>query len=384
MLIFSRSTTVSFPFICSMWVVFGIFIGAAVIQVLYYTIVFSRAAMGHERHYEPDSYPPVSIVICAKNEAENLKKNLKVILIQNYPVFEVIIVNDQSTDHTLDMLAEYFQRNDNLRLFNIKQGEKPIAGKKFALKTGVENAQYDIIVTTDADCKPFSAHWLEHLVGSYLSDTDFVLGYAPFYKEPTFINKVARYENVMTAMLYFSFARVGMPYMGVGRNMAFRKNAFMNWNNYEESKHLPSGDDDLLVNALASKKNTELCLNRDSFVYSAAKTNWGDWLHQKTRHAGSGRYYRFHHLLLLTLFSLTHLLFYTTFIVLCIKAFILPVVLIGCALTLFVKYWITGKLNAKLQQNDLNSWFFLLDPIYIISVFCIFILSLTSSNKAWK
>ena len=367
-----------------MLLVFEIFVGAAVIQLLYYSLVFGRLAFGKERHYEPDCYPPVSIVICAKDEAENLKTNLKVVLIQNYPVFEVIIVNDQSTDHTLDVLAEYFQRNDNLRLFNIKEGPKPIAGKKFALKTGVENAKYDIVVVTDADCKPTSAHWLEHLIGGYMSDTDFVLGYAPIYRGASFLNKLIRYENVMTAMLYFSFARVGMPYMGVGRNMAFRKSAFMNWNSYKDSKELPSGDDDLFVNALANKKNTTTSLHRDSFVYSPAKDTWAAWIHQKIRHSGSGRYYKFKHLLMLSLFPLSTLLLYTTFLVLCIKSFILPVVLIVCAFVLFVKYLIHRKVNTKLQQADLSSWIFLLDPMHVIFLFCIFILSLTSSNKAWK
>ena len=369
-----------------MLIVFQIFAGAVIIQLLYYVMVFSRLAYTREHLYEPDTedYPPVSIVICARNEAENLQKNLKVVLIQNYPKFEVIIVNDQSTDNTLEVVTDYFQRNENIRIFNIKQGDKPLAGKKFALKTGVENAKYDTIVVTDADCKPVSAHWLEHLIGGYLSDTDFVLGYSPFYKAPSLINKVARYENVMTAMQYFSFAKIGMPYMGVGRNMTFRKSAFLQWDNYAKSKHVHSGDDDLLVNALAKGSNTEICLHKDSLVYSEAKNTWSEWINQKRRHSGSGKFYKFHHKLLLFLFALSNLLFYTTFLVLCIKPFILPAVLVLCASVLFVKYIITSKVNSKLLQSDLTGWFFVMDPFYVIYLLFIFILSLTTSNKAWK
>jgi glycosyltransferase involved in cell wall biosynthesis len=135
-----------------MIIVFGIFTLVAIIQVLFYSLIFGKLAYSKEPHYDPDEYPPVSVIICAKDEAENLRKNLKVVLIQNYPAFEVIIVNDQSIDNTIEVIAEYFERNDNIRLFNIKPGAKPMPGKKFALKTGIDNAKHDIIVVTDADC----------------------------------------------------------------------------------------------------------------------------------------------------------------------------------------------------------------------------------------
>ena len=366
-----------------MIIVFGVFTAVAVIQVLFYSLVFGKLAYSREPHYEPDEFPPVSVVICAKNEAENLKKNLKVVMIQNYPTFEVIIVNDQSTDNTVEVIAEYFDRNDNIRLFNIKPGEKPLPGKKFALKTGIENAQYDIIVVTDADCKPVSAHWLEHLVGNYLSDTDFVLGYAPFYKAPTLLNKIARYENVMTAMQYLSFAKVGMPYMGVGRNMSFRKELFTGWDQ-KNGKNISSGDDDLFVNALAKSRNTELCLHKDAFTYSEAKTTWREWIRQKTRHVSTSGHYKLFHKLVLFLFALSNFLFYTTFIVLCIKAFILPIVLLSLALVLFTKYVVTARINNKLQQSDLTGWLIIMDPLYVVYLLLIFILSIFRPNPEWK
>jgi len=370
-----------------MMILFGIFTAAAVILVLFYSLIFGKLAYDRAPHYEPDVFPPVSVIICAKNEAENLKKNLKVILIQNYPKFEVIIVNDQSTDNTVQVIAEYFDRNENLRLFNIKPGEKPLPGKKFAIKTGVEHAKYDTIVVTDADCKPVSAHWLEHLVASYLDDTDFVLGYSPFNKAPTLLNKVARYENVMTAMQYLSFAKVGMPYMGVGRNMSFRKELFGQWD-INGSKKMVGGDDDLFVNALAKGKKTELCLHKDSFTYSDAKTTWGDWIRQKTRHVSTGNRYRFHHKLVLFLFALSNFLFYTTFPLLCIKAVTMPLVLISLvssvALVLFTKYVVTAKINTRLQQTDLTKWFIIMDPLYVLYLLLIFILTIFRPNPEWK
>ena len=383
MLTLKDFSEVQMPFICSMIIVFGVFTAVAIIQVLFYSLIFGKLAYGRSPHYDPDVYPPVSVVICAKNEAENLRQNLKVVLIQNYPAFEVIVVNDQSTDNTVEVISEFFERNENLRLFNIKPGEKPLPGKKFALKTGIDNATHDIIVVTDADCKPVSAHWLEHMVANYLSDTDFVLGYSPFYKAPTLLNKIARYENIMTAIQYLSFAKVGMPYMGVGRNMSFRKELFDGWDQ-KKGKMLSGGDDDLFVNALAKAKNTELCVHKDSFTYSEAKTSWSEWIKQKIRHVSTGSHYKFSHKLVLFLFAFSNFLFYTSFIVLCTKAFILPIVLLSLALVLFTKYVITAKINTRLQQSDLTKWFIIMDPLYVVYLLLIFILTTLRPNPEWK
>ena len=384
MFIFPSEAVRAITFICNMIIVFWIFVASVVLQLAYYILVFSRLSYSREPYYEPDGYPPVSIVICAKNEAENLAKNLKIVLIQNYPEFEVIIVNDQSTDNTVEVVADYFNRNDNIRLFNIKPGEKPLPGKKFALKTGVESAKYDIVVVTDADCKPASAHWLEHLIGSYLGDTDFVLGYSPYYKAPTILNKMIRYENVMTAMQYLSFAQAGMPYMGVGRNMAFRKELFLKSKVLHKSKKVQSGDDDLFVNAHARGRTTELSLHKDSFTYSEAKTTLRDWINQKSRHISSAGHYKVYHIFLLFLFALSDFLFYTTFVLLCIKSFIPLFILLSGLSVILVKYIITGKINSKLHQTDLSYWFLLLDPLYVVYLFSIFIVSSLRPNQEWK
>ncbi|MCW3124803.1 MAG: glycosyl transferase family 2 [Bacteroidetes bacterium] len=367
-----------------MLIVFFLFVGAVVFQLAYYILIFSRLSYSKEPHYEPDGYPPVSIVICAKNEAENLAHNLKVIMIQHYPKFEVIIVNDQSTDNTVEVVADFFKRNDNIRLFNIKPGDKPMPGKKFALKTGVDAAQYDIVVVTDADCKPYSAHWLEHIIGAYVGGTDFVLGYSPYYKHPGVLNKIIRYENVMTAMQYMSFAQAGMPYMGVGRNMSFRKKVFTGWDPSHKSKKVQSGDDDLFVNAKAKGRTTEICTHKDSFTYSEAETTLGAWIRQKARHIGSATHYKFHHKVLLFLFALSDFLFYTTFIVLCIKSFILLFVLLSGFFVVYTKRIVTTRINTKLQQSDLSPWLFILDPLYVVYLFSIFMISLFRPKQEWK
>lgn len=367
-----------------MLILYALFIGAVVLQLSYYILVFSRLSYSREPHYEPESYPPVSIVICARNEADNLRQYLKVVMIQHYPKFEVIIVNDQSTDNTVDVVADYFKRNDNIRLFNIKQGEKPMPGKKFALKIGVEAAQYDIVVVTDADCKPASAHWLEHLVGAYLSDTDFVLGYSPFYRYKGLLNMLVRYENVMTATQYLSFAQAGMPYMGVGRNMSFRKKVFTGWKDNSAGSRKQSGDDDLFVNAQAKGSTTALSLHKDAFTFSEPKRTWGEWIRQKSRHISSATHYKFHHKALLFLFALSDFLFYTTFIALCILSAIPLFILLSGFFVIACKHIVTVRINNKLEQRDLSGWLWLLDPLYVVYLFYIFMVSLFRPNHEWK
>lgn len=366
---------------------FLVFTAAAVVQGAYYSLLYARLAYQPERRFEPDDYPPLSVVICARNEAENLRRNLKVVLIQNYPApFEVIVVNDQSEDDTLQVLDEFMGRNENLRLLNIKPGAKPLPGKKFALKTGVGHAHYDTIVVTDADCKPASAHWLEHLAAAYMTETDLVLGYSPFIKVPGLLNKLQRYENVMTAMQYFSYAMSGMPYMGVGRNMSFRRSLFESWD-MKRGKGKLGGDDDLFVNARARGKHTAVCLHRDAFTLSSAPPGWGPWLRQKTRHISTSAYYRFRHKLLLFVFALSNFIFYTGFAALCLIKPTPPLLLLSVlsmALVLFAKYVVSSAVNKRLQQQDLSKWTLLLDPLYVLYLLIIFILTIIRPNPAWK
>jgi hypothetical protein len=221
------------------------------------------------------------------------------------------------------------------------------------------------------------------MAGHYLSDTGFVLGFSPFSRGPGMLNRFARYENMMTAMQYLSFARLGMPYMGVGRNMSFRRELAENWDQ-AKGKKLAGGDDDLFVNAAARSGHTEICLHRDAFTYSQARGTWGEWIRQKTRHVSTAGHYKFYHQVVLLLFALSDFLFYTAFVVLCIKAFMLPIVLSALALVWAVKYMVTARINNKLLQTDLSKWFLIMDPLYVVYLLLIFILTILRPNPEWK
>lgn len=233
--------------------------------------------------------PPISIIICARNEAENLAKNLPFILEQAYPDLEIIVVNDASTDGTQAVLAGFLSKNDRLRVVSIPEKKSP--GKKAALTEGIRQAKNEWLLLTDADCRPASKFWAKTMAAHFFEKKSIVLGFGPYQKEAGFLNKWIRFEACWTALQYFSHALAGMPYMGVGRNLAYRKSLFEKAGGFEKHADLTSGDDDLFIAETADSGNVAVCLDPDSFVFSGAKSTWRGYFQQKKRHFTTGKRY---------------------------------------------------------------------------------------------
>lgn len=268
--------------------------------------------------------PPASLIICARNETENLCKNLPFILAQQYPSdWELVVVNDASEDETARVL-EHFQMQfpDRLRLVNLAQ--KHSSGKKVALSAGIAAAKFDSILLTDADCKPSGVHLLSKMMltlGQHKT-TEIVLGYGPICPSTwAFAPNWPRYEAAIVALQYGAFALAGMPYMGVGRNLAFRKKLYDRVGGFEAHKHLASGDDDLLVNVAANARNTVLCFAPEAFVYSAAPPDWNAWFKQKHRHLSTGTSYRWKHQMVLGALAFSHAAHYALLLLLLLIGF---------------------------------------------------------------
>lgn len=260
------------------------------IQLCYY--LFFYYYFNRESLFDKSYLSGISIIICAKNEAENLKKNLPEIARQDYPHFEIIVVDDDSGDNTQNVLEQLKNEIPFLKVIKINKGEKIGEGKKYIISKAVEITKNEVLVFTDADCFPVSRHWLKIMI-SYLKNYDIVLGIAPLVTQKNNITAwLQYYETAQTALQYIALAKSGNPYMSVGRNMMLRKESYFKNTWTQEELELASGDDDLLIQKIATTGNTNTCTDCNTFVFSPAKENYTQWTQQKIRHFSTGFLYQ--------------------------------------------------------------------------------------------
>ena len=293
-------------------ILFGILFITLVIQIIYYSI-YLKVSSHKTKNHIIDKFP-VSIVICARNEAISLQKNLPAILEQDYSDFEVIVVNDCSEDNTDMVIAELRQTYPHLRSTTINKDKKFTHGKKLALAVGIKGAEHEWLILTDADCKPTSKNWIYSMQHNFSEDASIILGYGGYRRRKGLLDKFIRFDTLYIAMQYLGLAISGKPYMGVGRNLAYRKSLFFKSKSFSQHSHLLSGDDDLFINQVATKNNTKVELHKDSQVVSEPVRTWRKWMQQKRRHLTTFSYYRSGSKFYLGLELLSRILFYGAFI----------------------------------------------------------------------
>lgn len=342
----------------------------SLIQLFYYGWFFRRLAFFEPEAREKTQQHPVSVIICARDEAGKLALNLHGSLSQTYrSTNEVIVVNHNSQDDTRFLLDEIKKKHKGLHIVNLEQEAIGIPGKKYPLSMGIKEAKYEIVLLTDADCVPATEFWMEKMQAGYDNGIEVVLGYSPYKKETGFLNKVIRFDTFHTALQYFSYALAGLPYMGVGRNLSYKKDVFLRNKGFSAINHLPGGDDDLFINKVATATNTAIVLDPDTFTLSEAKKTFGDWFRQKRRHYSTAKYYKPLHKFLLGLYSSSHILFYPLFIVSMFFCWRIALPLFG--VRLIVQGYIYYKAMSKLKEEDLFAWWWLLD-IWMFVYYLIF------------
>ncbi len=360
---------------------FFIFLLATTIQLSYWLFLFSKLVFHKQPPPLDNDQPPISIIICAHNEAANLKKNLDRFLNQNYRSFEIIVVNDHSTDKTAEVVLEFQKKYPILRLLNTKE---QLPGKKAALTTGIKAARYAIIALSDADCQPASLDWLRIMQGALRQGKDIGLGYSPYETHRGFLNLFIRFETVYTAIQYFSFAIAGMPYMGVGRNLLYQKSVFQQTKGFQKHKHIASGDDDLFVNEVANRTNVQIITHPSAFVLSEPKRTWRGYYRQKSRHLSTATAYKSRHKWVLGALSASHALHYLTAVALFASGtFVIPT-LFTVLVRMAVVSWTYHKILTKWQDPALRKWIPLLDVVYVL-YYLIFAPALLIGRKdVWK
>lgn len=359
--------------------IFGI---VALINCAYF-FLFSKFAFSKPSHIQLKENYSISLIICAKNEAENLQNHIPLWLNQKYPNFELILINDASNDDTLEVMQKFAEEHPKIQIVNVKSNEAFWGNKKYALTLGIKRAKNHRLVFSDADCYPASENWLSNMVSNFSEKKQIVLGYGAYEKQPGFINKVIRYETLITAVQYFSYAQIGIPYMGVGRNLAYTSTLYYEKNGFINHIKIASGDDDLFVNEAATPKNTAICDNQEAFTYSIPKQNRKQWLKQKRRHYSTSKYYKPLHKFLLGLFYISSFSFWLFSIIILFTNF-WTIGLAIIVLRLSIQYIVIGKAAKKLKEANLLLFVPFYELFLILTQMSIFISNSEEKKSQWK
>jgi len=354
------------------------------IQVFYYLFFFLRLAIYKPKPRSTSQTHPVSVIICARDEASNLAKNLPGSLVQQYSTtHEVIVVDDNSFDDSKYLLEELKKTFKQLHVIELKQEAKLIPGKKFPLSIGIKTAKYEVVLLTDADCVPASEFWIEKMQETYDEKTEIVLGYGAYHKKKGLLNRIIRWETFHTALQYLSYSLAHIPYMGVGRNLSYKKAVFYRHKGFSSHNNIPSGDDDLFINMSATSKNTRINIDPLAFTLSEPPGSWSQWIRQKSRHYSTGKFYKPLHKFLLGLYSFSHFTFYPL-LVACILFYNWKWALIVFGVRFLVQALVLYPAMKKLKEADLYPWFLFID-IWMFFYYCIFAISLVKKPKpSWK
>ena len=240
----------------------------------------SRAVKRDNVHFSQE-LPPVSVIICAREESENLRRNLAAVLEQDYPQFEVIVINDGDTDESEDYLTLLEEKYPHLYHSFVPDSSRYISRKKLAATLGVKASKYDWLVFTEADCRPQSDQWLRLLARNFTSRTQVVLGYSGYERGKGWLHKRVAFDNLFSSMRYLGFALAGSPYMGIGRNLAYRKELFYREKGFSAHLNLQRGDDDLFINHVATAENTRVETDADAIVRMQPVFRAKDWREEK-------------------------------------------------------------------------------------------------------
>ncbi len=368
------------------WILFCAFALVGLIQLYYYWRYFSRLAF-YKAKTKKSYIGSVSVVISARNEYQNLNNNLRLVLTQDYHDYEVVVVDDASDDDSAHLLQQLQTQYPHLKVVTLKESVNFFKGKKLPLSMGIKSAKSDVVLLTDADCRPASAHWITRMVDNYDGSVDLVLGYGGYETKSGLLNKLIRFDTLFVAMHYLSMALAGKAYMGVGRNLSYKKELFYKAKGFTSHYKIMSGDDDLFVNQIATKNNVAIEVSPHSHTFSAPKYSFSAWLQQKRRHMTTGKYYKSKHKRLLGTFSLTQFLFYPLLAAIIIHSgFDLMSLMAGgiFLLRLVTQCIILSRVTARFNERSIFSLSILFELVYPFINFIFVLASLFYSKQTWK
>ncbi|MCI1647426.1 MAG: glycosyltransferase [Bacteroides sp.] len=345
-----------------------------IVQSLYYLLVYNRIhlrnrAVKKENVHFNEELSPVSVIICASEEVDNLRNNLTAVLRQDYPQFEVIVINDGNTDESADYLTLLSERYRNLYHSFVPDSSRYISRKKLAITLGIKASKYDWVVFTEANCRPESNQWLRMLARNFTSRAQVVLGYSGYERGNKWVHKKISFDNLFTSMRYLGMALAGHPYMGIGRNMAYRKELFYAQKGFSTYLNLQRGDDDLFINQIATTENTRVEIDKDAIVRMQPVPRTKDWKEEKIGYRSTGKYYHGIQRHLIGMETASRLLFHLSWITTVVvgllnKNWIIPAIVFFLFLLRFTMQAIIINTTAK-ELNEKRRYYFSL-PLFDI------------------
>ena len=339
--------------------------------------------------------PPVSIVVCAHNEEENLQNYLQALLSQDYPEYEVIVVDDESEDSTLILLEQYAREYPNFYHTFVPRGARVISSKKLALTIGIKAAHYNYILLTDADCRPENRTWIREMMRGYDdAEKEMVIGFSPYFENETWLSSLISYDTLFIGLQYMGMARAGHPYMGVGRNLSYRRDTFFNNNGFQGLLSMRAGDDDLFVSKVITNhkklhrksNNVSIVCNPEALTWSAPKQTWREWILQKRRHLSVSSFYTNINKIRLTLEPFTRGLIYLSLLIsLILGNQILMATAIGIwLLRLLVQLLVINHATRYLKLSNFGLEIILHDMILpIITLYVLAVNSIKKQKNYW-
>jgi glycosyltransferase involved in cell wall biosynthesis len=363
---------------------FCIFIAVIFIQFFYYIVIFRKFTFSKSNYFISDKIP-VSVIVCAKNESDNVQQFIPILMQQDYKNFEIVLIDDASSDETLEIFESYEKQYKNIKIVRVNNNEAFWGNKKFALTMGIKAATHNQLLFIDADCYPNSINWISQMTAQLKNEKEIVLGYGAYEKiKGSFLNKIIRFETLITAIQYFSWANLGKPYMGVGRNLAYKRETFFNVNGFINHIKIPFGDDDLFVNQAANELNIAVCYTPESFTFSKPKTSYKEWFYQKRRHIAASKHYKMFDKMQLSIFFISQFLFIALSILLLSSEF-QWITILGLIVFRYVTAWILISVSARrLLEKDLIIWYPILEIVLLFIQIRLFITNLISKPTHWK
>ncbi len=318
-----------------------------IIQLIYYLIIFRRPYIYNKKKentkLSEENLPAVSVIISAKNDSEELKKNLPYIMEQDYPNFEVVVINSGSTDDTDVVLKAAELKYENIYHTFIPEGADDVNEKKLALTLGIKAAKNDILLFTEAYCKPSSKNWIREYAKEFTNGRDIVLGFSKlvFHKKGG-LRRFIRYDNLIQHLKFLSMAIVNKPFMGIGRNMAYRKEIFFENRGFSSILHFDGGEDDLYINRIARKRNTGVVVSSDSMTETDSVENFSTWRALKSKYLYTKQFYKGFSAGLFGFETFSKFMFYLFFVVTLIYSIVnINYALSGLALLLLLVRFLT-------------------------------------------